>query len=436
MFNSKNYRLVGWDFLLVLVFMFLCTVCGARQAAAQDTATPEIPLAASDTCPAIVQTALLAVDSFCEDTGRNQACYGNVRLEVEPQDDAMPFTFEQQGDRIDLSIVQKLTLSSMDEVTGEWGVALMRVQADLPDTLPGQNITFLLFGDVEIENAVEDDETLNPMQAFRFRTGISDSLCADVPDSGILIQTPKGAGEINLTANGVDITLSSTAYLQAEPGDDTVISLLEGQAEVQADGVTQTVTAGQQVTVPTDENLEAAAPPSEPLPYNLPTLDVLPVTQLEQPVEVVPNASGTTVNITGEGVVEASTTFSDQFPASLSVDGDRGTSWFSAGPGAGGAPSLYRWTGTRDDLITSISVLSNAQHLDFPTGFGFGSVIVQVLDADGNVVFEETVELAGTPDPDVVVNPGVVGRSVVLTLSGHEDPSCGGFSELQIEAVR
>jgi hypothetical protein len=36
-----------------------------------------------------------------------------------------------------------------------WGVALMRLQANIPETLPGQNVTFLLFGDVEIRNAVE-----------------------------------------------------------------------------------------------------------------------------------------------------------------------------------------------------------------------------------------------------------------------------------------
>ena len=41
----------------------------------------------------------------------------------------------------------------MDLVNGMWGVALLRVQANLPDTLPGQNVTMLLFGDVAIENA-------------------------------------------------------------------------------------------------------------------------------------------------------------------------------------------------------------------------------------------------------------------------------------------
>ena len=41
----------------------------------------------------------------------------------------------------------------MNASTGAWGVALMRIQANLPDTLPGQNVTMLIFGDVQIQNA-------------------------------------------------------------------------------------------------------------------------------------------------------------------------------------------------------------------------------------------------------------------------------------------
>lgn len=145
----------------------------------------------------------------------------------------------------------------------------------------------------------------------------------------------------------------------------------------------------------------------------------------------------TNTDITSEGVVEASTVYSAEFPTGLSVDGDRRTSWFSAGPGADGT-TTYQWIGARDDLITSVAILSNREHArpDFRTGFGFGQVRIQVLDAAGAVVFDEVVELPGTPDPDVSVSPGVVGRQVVLIFSGHEDPTCGGIGELEIGAAR
>ncbi len=95
--------------------------------------------------------ALEATDSACSDTGRNQACYGNVQVAVDISTGET--VFEQAGDQVDLTIVQSLHLSPMDETEGVWGVALLRVQANIPDTLPGQNITFLLFGDVDIMNA-------------------------------------------------------------------------------------------------------------------------------------------------------------------------------------------------------------------------------------------------------------------------------------------
>lgn len=141
------------------------------------------------------------------------------------------------------------------------------------------------------------------------------------------------------------------------------------------------------------------------------------------------------VNITAEGSVSASSVFGgDDFPATLAVDGSRLTSWFSDGD-AGGPTETFQWMGARNDLLSSIAVLSNAQN---PTasGFGFGSLRVEVLDAAGQVVFGETRALPGATDPDVTISPNVTGRTVRLTFTGHDDPSCGGFSELVILALR
>jgi len=138
-----------------------------------------------------------------------------------------------------------------------------------------------------------------------------------------------------------------------------------------------------------------------------------------------------------EGSVQASSTFSG-FPASLAVDGDDGTSWFSTGPEPGGVPTTYLWTGAQDDFIAFIDIFSNAFNTEpsFRTGFGFGTVTVQVLDAGGAVVFEATEDLSGTPDPDAYFTPNVVGRSVQLLFLGHESAECGGFSELEIGVYR
>src|SRR5690349_1441791 len=109
---------------------------------------------ADDACPTIVETALDAVDELCQDAGRNQACYGNVSLTAEPQPGVSNFTFERDGDIVDVADISTLKLEPMDAEAGVWGLVLMQLQADIPDSLPGQNVTFLLFGDVELENAV------------------------------------------------------------------------------------------------------------------------------------------------------------------------------------------------------------------------------------------------------------------------------------------
>jgi hypothetical protein len=72
-----------------------------------------------------------------------------------PVADAPEFSFEAPGDIADLIYLDALQLSRL-ESPDEWGVALLRLQANLPDTLPGQNVTMLLFGDVAIENADEE----------------------------------------------------------------------------------------------------------------------------------------------------------------------------------------------------------------------------------------------------------------------------------------
>lgn len=121
-------------------------------------------VSAQDICPELVSDAMAAVDEYCMDLGRNQACYGNVQLNAEAQPDVEDFTFESSGDIVDVADILTLELNSMDTDAGTWGVAVMSLQADIPNTLPGQNVTFILFGDVYIENAASEEQ--NPMQAF------------------------------------------------------------------------------------------------------------------------------------------------------------------------------------------------------------------------------------------------------------------------------
>ncbi len=319
-------------------------------------------------CTDMVKQALATVDTACAPTGRNQACYGNISLIATPRDGVQTFNFQKQGDLTDVADVASLQLEQLDLVKQVWGIALMKVQANLPDTLPGQNVTFLLFGDVKLDNAASNANVMSvdvtagqastarsgpapqyrilgalakgqtasatgrsadgswlqiqvpnssamgwvyaayltasgdimtlpvvdksheevafkPMQAFYFSTGIGQSSCAQAPD-GVLIQTPKGQGKINLRANDADIQLGSTAYLQAQPGGTMTISVLEGEGKVTSDGKTVTVPAGTQSQIPLDNDLKANGVPGNAQPYSAGAFANLPISLLPLPITI------------------------------------------------------------------------------------------------------------------------------------------------------
>lgn len=224
-------------------------------------------VAAQQGCPVFVQQAVQAISTSCDTTQRNQACYGNGAIGVAPQPNVRLEPFDRVGDLLALNAIQSLTLSPLNAATQEWGLSLLKVQATLPDTLPGQNVTMIVSGDVSLENAGEN------MEAFYFTSGIGDIECQSAPD-GIMIQTPAGAGQIELTVNEIRVSVGSTVFLNSLTPDalsaeldaatlsadtdpdqldvareamteDTgllAFTLLEGQVSVSSDEVTTTVT--------------------------------------------------------------------------------------------------------------------------------------------------------------------------------------------------
>ncbi|MEO1646076.1 MAG: hypothetical protein AAFR67_12880, partial [Chloroflexota bacterium] len=175
-------------------------------------------VSAQEECPETVDEAVLALSDICLTIGRNQACYGNGDIVAVPVADAS-IEFDNPGDTAAVDDIENLTLSPFESSLTEWGVAVLVLQADLPDTLPGQNVTMLLFGDVDLQTSGG---------AYYFTSGIGSPSCNQAP-SGILIQTPEGAGMVNLTINGINISLGSTAFLGTLEEDVLTVALLEGE---------------------------------------------------------------------------------------------------------------------------------------------------------------------------------------------------------------
>lgn len=122
-----------------------------------------------------------------------------------------------------------------------------------------------------------------PLTIFSFISGVGDARCQNAPDSGLLLQTPDITTEYRFVINGVELFLSGTAFLQAQPDMGLVIYLLEGTARVLALDTEWIVRPGFQVTTPlimNDNNLLPAAPPLVPTRYDYERLFMLPLSLL------------------------------------------------------------------------------------------------------------------------------------------------------------
>jgi hypothetical protein len=249
--------------------------------ASSETPTPS-PESVVLSCEMVVETSLHSLETECNEVGRNEVCYGNRLINVQLREGEND-TFSTPGDRIPINTIESLSLSPMNEANGEWGFALMQVQADLPDTLPGQNVTFLLFGGTEIRPQGEVDG----LQAFYVKTGIgATSACNAVPEDGLIIQSPEGDVAVAFSLNGVRFELGSTAYVTA---DETMrVRLLEGQAVLSTAGGTQIVSAGQESSIALNSAGLVSSAPTPPEPYEAGNLSTLPLNILPRPIEAIP----------------------------------------------------------------------------------------------------------------------------------------------------
>ena len=206
-------------------------------------------------CPQLAQRALEMMDEACAETGRNQACYGHFQVEANSLN-GVNIQFHNIGDVEQVENLGSIRVSGYDAAAQIWGVALMRLQASLPHTLPGQNVTVLLMGDAEISSAVNPESEAAPMQAFYLKTGIGSSGCEDAPPDGLLIQTPRGAGQVSFSVNGVDMNIGSTVFLEAGQAQTMRVTTLEGSAAVEHNEQTYPVLAGSRAEYLLGEDLQ------------------------------------------------------------------------------------------------------------------------------------------------------------------------------------
>lgn len=267
-------RVVLW------LIVFILAGCNLNQSTETATppATPE-PTLSTLSCDELVTTALNKANQVCSTLDRNQACYGNNLIDAELRPDAN-VTFTKAGDVVAVDLIRRLTTSPLDTTRQVWGIAILKIQANLPDTLPGQNVTFLLFGNAILDNVTPE------MRAVVLKTGVGGTTsCANAPRSALLLQAPEGT-QATMTINGASVSLGSTAYLTAEENAEMTVATIEGSAVVSSANITRVVQPGAQVRLPLggSDGLQVSGPPSDPEPFDLQNVSQAPLPLLERQV--------------------------------------------------------------------------------------------------------------------------------------------------------
>lgn len=115
-------------------------------------------------CTAVVQQALRAVGDNCEGLGRNAACYGYNSVGATFLQDVDENFFTLPADRAEIGIIESIRTTPLSLNDNQWGIAVMRVQANLPNTIPGQGVLFMLLGETSVTNAVAQDAAFVPVE--------------------------------------------------------------------------------------------------------------------------------------------------------------------------------------------------------------------------------------------------------------------------------
>ncbi|MEO0598408.1 MAG: SH3 domain-containing protein, partial [Chloroflexota bacterium] len=153
------------------------------------------------------------IGDYCAQLGRNQVCYGHDLVDAEFNIDTPP-EFDTPSDRADVIDLSVLNLQALDLESEEWGIALFNVQADLPETIPGQNVSILAIGNMRVENAVSEEEAHTLDSEIRIEAIVNSNL-RDEPDAGSAVMDGVVAGT-ELVAYGIDDT-GNWLRVQREP---------------------------------------------------------------------------------------------------------------------------------------------------------------------------------------------------------------------------
>src|ERR1041385_6886286 len=146
----KSYSRVTIVSIIVLVGSVVLFSIWNTPVSTAETATAT-PSADSQQCTQILTNVEQHLSQDCNNMDRDHVCYGNDTIKVELQNTNGQVSFAKPGDVAPLDTVKSMTAGPLNPETGDWGVAVLKVQTDnLAETTAGQAATFILYGDTTI----------------------------------------------------------------------------------------------------------------------------------------------------------------------------------------------------------------------------------------------------------------------------------------------
>jgi len=216
----------------------------------------------SASCQALIDKAIQASDNFCGKTNSNKVCYGNTTIQAELAPDATQ-RFSQRGDIIAVNELRRLSAAPLNLTNNEWGIAVFKVIANLPRSLPGETVTMVVFGNTTL------DKDVGSLESFYFSSELGQITCEKVPFDGMMITSPNGSG-VRFMVNGTELTLMGDASLKAYKNGEMEVSLYKGSGKIVSNGQEQYFGAGQKVSVQLggENGTESISAPSKPQPLS------------------------------------------------------------------------------------------------------------------------------------------------------------------------
>jgi len=213
-------------------------------------------------CQALIDRAIQASGNYCGGTSSNEVCYGNTTIQAELAPDATR-RFSERGDTIAINELYRLSASPLNLSNNEWGIAVFKVLANLPRSLPGETVTMVVFG-----NATLDNNSGN-LESFYFTSELGQVACKKVPYDGLMINSPDGGG-IRFTINGAELTLMGNASIKAIKNGNMEVSVYKGSGRLVSNGQEQYFGAGQKVSVQLggENGNRSISGPSSPQPLS------------------------------------------------------------------------------------------------------------------------------------------------------------------------